>query len=736
MGTGATRAEWAHWSIMLGLTEDLLPVVSRADAPISAQSTLKQGSLGKTPSRYTREREVVGIGKWTSVHASHALVSQWAAESDYGICLQTRRVVAFDFDCEDAKMWLSLVFDILGPLPVRARANSARRLALARVAEGVPKRAVHLEGGGLIELLGMGQQCVVAGTHPSGARYEWLGGLPEDVPTVSLAELDAAWTMLGGAPRRLLTTQGKSASRTALDVAGRPDEVCTWLEGRGWSRGWGAKGELKMHCPWEDEHTADTGEGETVYWPAGTGGYEQGHFCCLHAHCNARTDAEFLNAVGFANALAGEVALLEQGTADESDSKESSGGNGTLPPSWLAAGGLRRNKKGHWLASLENVAKAVGTPGWWLQVGVDTFRDELMVREWGLPNVGVDAGWRALVSEDLLALRVKLEVYGFEPVGKELARDAVELLGQGHAFDSAIVWLSGLPPWDGMDRVSTFLEWYFNAPTTNEDMKAYLRAVSRYWWTAAAGRILVPGCQADMVPVLVSAREGMGKTRGLELLPPSPEQYVTVDLTARDADLARRMRGRLVVEINELRGLHSRDGAAIRSWVTERHDTWIPKYQEFAKAIPRRSVVVGTSNDLQFLEALGAGANRRWLPCEIGVVDREGLARDRLQLWAQAREEFRRGGVAWSEVMGLAEAQRGRFELSDAWSDEVERWLEKEKPEGAFSARELILGIGLDPRNIKRAEQMRLAEIMKRLGFRKNRLMVDGERGHWWEKLP
>ena len=52
-----------------------------------------------------------------------------------------------------------------------------------------------------------------------------------------------------------------------------------------------------MHCPWADEHTGDSGETEAVWYAAGTGGYEQGHYKCLHAHCAKRTDAEFLHAL-------------------------------------------------------------------------------------------------------------------------------------------------------------------------------------------------------------------------------------------------------------------------------------------------------------------------------------------------------------------------------------------------------------------------------------------------------
>jgi len=77
-------------------------------------------------------------------------------------------------------------------------------------------------------------------------------------------------------------------------------------------------GGLPISCPWRDAHT--TGDGGAMYWPAHTGGYARGHFKCMHAHCEKRTDKEFADAIGFtagndvlsALILAGEIGLSEK----------------------------------------------------------------------------------------------------------------------------------------------------------------------------------------------------------------------------------------------------------------------------------------------------------------------------------------------------------------------------------------------------------------------------------------
>ena len=157
----------------MGLTADLLPVVSNPHAVISPRSSMS--SKGKTPSRYNKDRQVVGIPDWTKYVATPEDIALWSAEPDYGICVQTRLVRALDVDVDDptsadeiramlhAQGWF---------FPERRRNNSSRFLQIFEMVGVLLKRCLPVSGG-VIELLGTGQQFVACGTHPSGARYEW-----------------------------------------------------------------------------------------------------------------------------------------------------------------------------------------------------------------------------------------------------------------------------------------------------------------------------------------------------------------------------------------------------------------------------------------------------------------------------------------------------------------------------------------------------------------------------------
>lgn len=76
-------------------------------------------------------------------------------------------------------------------------------------------------------------------------------------------------------------------------------------------------GRMHIVCPFEDEHTSDSGDSATTYFPAHTGGYVNGHFQCLHAHCEHRTDQEFLDAIDYSDpGISAEFAAIRDCDSD------------------------------------------------------------------------------------------------------------------------------------------------------------------------------------------------------------------------------------------------------------------------------------------------------------------------------------------------------------------------------------------------------------------------------------
>lgn len=379
-------------------------------------------------------------------------------------------------------------------------------------------------------------------------------------------------------------------------------------------------------------------------------------------------------------------------------------------------------------SSKENLRLALSRPDWCgTPIVLDEFRDDILIH---IPP-------RPLLDTDYERLGIWLEFNGFRTIAHDNMRRSVALVADDNRIDSARDWLEALT-WDGVPRVERFLVDYFSTADT-----PYTRAVAMYWWTAQAGRVLEPGCKADMVPILVG-EQGIGKSTGVAAIAPTPENFVDVRLDHEDEEIARRIRGCLVGEIGELRGLSSRDAESIKQLITMTHDTWTPKYVERAHTVPRRIVFVGTTNSDEFLA--DETGNRRWLPVRVGRVRVQAIRDDRLQLWAEARDLWRASGVAFSDAERLAKQEHTTYMVSDVWEENITRWIdgghlddlgEKSGPRTApFTLAECLLGaLGIESKSITKVHEMRTSRVLRGLGFVRRQTWANGQNARCWTRL-
>ncbi|MDE2105208.1 MAG: bifunctional DNA primase/polymerase, partial [Patescibacteria group bacterium] len=226
---GATAADWLHFDQVLGLGADLLPVVPDPNARAAPYSAVSK--FGKIPSVYDQEDQAHGLKEWQTREITPAAVKHWSADRRYSMCVRASAARAIDVDIDSnirADDVLETICDTLidmgAPcLPMRRRANSAKFLMPFRLAGTWKKRRiiVHKEPLQAIEFLADGQQWVAAGSHPSGALYEWRNGLPPDIPTLTAPQFEELW--------RTLTEQyaldPKLSTATAEDTSASDDNL-------------------------------------------------------------------------------------------------------------------------------------------------------------------------------------------------------------------------------------------------------------------------------------------------------------------------------------------------------------------------------------------------------------------------------------------------------------------------------------------------------------------------------
>lgn len=381
---------------------------------------------------------------------------------------------------------------------------------------------------------------------------------------------------------------------------------------------------------------------------------------------------------------------------------------------------FERERSGKIAATINNLITALRRPDvCGMQIGMDTFRDEIMRRTPG----GND--WRAFADADYVWLRSHLEsgASGFKPIAQAMIRDVVLAIADENKFDSAIIWVKSLQT-DGTPRCETFLSDHFGVADT-----PYHRAVSLYMWTAMAGRVLDPGCKCDMVPILVGA-QGVGKSSMVSALVPSPRLMVEVSFNEAEDNLARKMRGKLIGEIAELKGLNSRDAESIKAFITRTHEKWIPKYREFESEYPRRLLFIGTTNEESFL-ADPSGA-RRYLPVRVGTIDVHAIRQVVGFCWAEAASIFTKHGIAWRQAERLARQEHDEFRIVDPWEELIKQWLndplfgEEEGGTRDFvTTSEILAGaVGLDQKHIGRREEMRAGNVLRNFGYERRKIRV------------
>lgn len=357
-----------------------------------------------------------------------------------------------------------------------------------------------------------------------------------------------------------------------------------------------------------------------------------------------------------------------------------------------------------------------------IEIRFDEFRDEIMFSEFGKNE------WRSFKDEDYTKLRIKLESLGIPKVGRELVRDVVSLVAKENSFDSAKEWLENIvPKWDGTLRIESFFKKYFGAEDTE-----YTSSVSKYLWSALAGRILVPGIKADMVPILYG-EQGCGKSTGVAAICPHTDFFTEISFNEKDDDLSRKMRGHLIAEIGELRGLNTKDVETIKAFVTRTHEHWIPKFKEYSTSYARRTAFIGTTNQEQFLA--DQTGNRRWLPLTVGRVDVDSIRNDRMQLWAEARDTYK--GILWQDAERLSKEKHGKHMIVDPWQEIIYEWLTENSlfpvygtdiNYDSYVTTKQVLhdAIRMEPKMVNKSFEMRAAGVLKNLGFVKTSKRISG----------
>ncbi len=310
-----------------------------------------------------------------------------------------------------------------------------------------------------------------------------------------------------------------------------------------------------------------------------------------------------------------------------------------------------------------------GAPEWSGALAYNEFANCTVLRKpapWMKPGADLDEEWTP--NHDVLATEW-LHHQGIF-VSVDVTGQAIEAVARESPFHPVRTYLKDLT-WDGTSRLESWLSEYLGV-----DPSPYAAAVGSRWMISAVARVFEPGSKADCCLIL-EGEQGIRKSTALRIL---AEPWFTdeiADLGSKDAAL--QTRGVWVIEIAELDSMSRSEVGRIKAFMSRAIDRFRPPYGKRLITSPRQCVFAGSVNHGTYLRD-ETGGRRFWpVECKAAVIDTDGLAMVRDQLWAEATYLYFEGKPWWLDSVSLnreaAEEQAERYE-GDPWDELILNWVE------------------------------------------------------------
>lgn len=261
------------------------------------------------------------------------------------------------------------------------------------------------------------------------------------------------------------------------------------------------------------------------------------------------------------------------------------------------------------------------------------------------------SGWRDWTNADDSNLRSYVESkYGLK--NKDKIMDALNNVIHRQTINPVKEMLeTAHNAWDGNKHVENLLTRFVGAEKTPYNVEVMHR-----YMLGAVKRIYQPGCKFDYMLILVG-KQGSYKSSFLKFLAIN-EEWFTDNFNTLDGDKAfEKLRGMWIVEMSELQATkRAKDVESIKAFITSSVDTYRTPYERRTEQRPRRCVLAGTSNPVDFLT--DKTGNRRFLPVTCSVLpienpydDLEATRFEFIQAWGEIMDEYTRAGGKVSVVL-------------------------------------------------------------------------------------
>ena len=236
--------------------------------------------------------------------------------------------------------------------------------------------------------------------------------------------------------------------------------------------------------------------------------------------------------------------------------------------------------------------------------------------------------------------------------------------------------------------------------------------------------------------LLISPRQGKGKSSGLAKLVPDLAWFAEDISSLGTKDAAQDLRGKWLIELSELSAMSKREVETVKSFLSKRIDTYRPSYGRDPGDYPRQCGFAGTTNNEEPLK--DDTGNRRFWTVIVGKADGAALVRDRDQLWAEATYRYHAGEPWWldDELEEQARVEQAARVPDDPWLPLIEDFVDgvaDGTTRNETHAAELLRdACKVEPSQWHDGNKKRVINCIKQLGWVKG---GDGVIRGEWEKV-
>ncbi len=255
----------------------------------------------------------------------------------------------------------------------------------------------------------------------------------------------------------------------------------------------------------------------------------------------------------------------------------------------------------------------------------------------------------------------------------------------------------------------------------------------------AVRRALEPGCKHDTACVLMG-EQGARKSSFWSALGGPFFSDALGDISSKD-DLMVLHRS-WVMEWAELDHIMGRKHAGqVKAFLSQATDLFRVPYGKATESFPRRGIIVGSTNRSTGFLVDDTGNRRFWVipttRTETDPIDTPTLMAERDAIWSAAVHAYRAGEVNYlpPELATIVSRENEAYQIESPWLPAVQEWLAKlVMGEAITTERILSQAIAKPTERQTRADQMAVADILRGLGYRRDRVMVGNQRQWRWSK--